>query len=143
MAEAELHVIRARLEGGIRNKAARENSGGTSRRLRVGDEDGEVLFHPDEAVTHAIRCVFEKFAELGSARQCGSGSTPKACPFPLSVHLSNGHPTYTAIHEFSPVRSMQAPTLMVKHIRSAMSMRRPCEKARPPCAPVAMGGPHP
>jgi len=70
MAEAELHVIRARLEGGIRNKAAR---GELRRGLPVGfvwgDDDGEVLFHPDEAVTHAIRCVFEKFAELGSARQ--------------------------------------------------------------------------
>ena len=43
MAEAELHVIRARLEGGIRNKAAR---GELRRGLPVGfvwgDEDGEV-----------------------------------------------------------------------------------------------------
>jgi DNA invertase Pin-like site-specific DNA recombinase len=63
MAEAELHVIRARLEGGIRNKAAR---GELRRGLPVGfvwgEEDGEVLFHPDEAVTHAIRCIFEKFS---------------------------------------------------------------------------------
>ena len=51
MAEAELHVIRARLEGGIRNKAAR---GQLRRGLPVGFvrgyEDGEVLFHPDQAV---------------------------------------------------------------------------------------------
>ena len=54
MAEAELHVIRARLEGGIRNKAAR---GELRRGLPVGfiwgDQDGEVLMHPDQAVTRS------------------------------------------------------------------------------------------
>jgi DNA invertase Pin-like site-specific DNA recombinase len=51
MSEAELNVLRARLNGGIRNKAAR---GELRRDLPVGfvwgDEDGEVLFHPNEAV---------------------------------------------------------------------------------------------
>ena len=50
MSEAELHVLRARLEGGIRNKAAR---GELRRSLPVGliwgDEEGEILLHPDEA----------------------------------------------------------------------------------------------
>lgn len=68
MAEAELHVLRARLDGGIRNKAAR---GELHRGLPVGLVwgDGEVLFHPDQAVTGALRSLFEKFAELGSARR--------------------------------------------------------------------------
>jgi DNA invertase Pin-like site-specific DNA recombinase len=70
MSEAELHIIRARLDGGIRNKAAR---GELRRGLPVGfvwgERDGEVLFHPDEAVTGAIRSVFERFAEFGSARR--------------------------------------------------------------------------
>jgi DNA invertase Pin-like site-specific DNA recombinase len=51
MSEAELHVLRARLLGGVRNKAAR---GELRRSLPVGfvwgEEDGKVLFHPDEAV---------------------------------------------------------------------------------------------
>src|SRR6202047_2771015 len=50
MSEAELHIIRARLDGGIRNKAAR---GALRRGLPIGfvwgEQDGEVLFHPDEA----------------------------------------------------------------------------------------------
>ena len=70
MSEAELHILRARLDGGIRNKAAR---GELRRGLPVGfvwgEEDGEVRFHPDEAVTSAIRTVFERFAEFGSARR--------------------------------------------------------------------------
>src|SRR5262249_47242170 len=55
MSQAELHVLRARLNGGIRNKAAR---GELRRGLPVGfvwgDEDGEVGLHPDEAVVTAI-----------------------------------------------------------------------------------------
>src|SRR5882724_7437837 len=62
---SELHVLRARLNGGIRNKAAR---GELRRGLPVGfvwgEADGEVLFHPDEAVVTAIRSIFAGFAEL-------------------------------------------------------------------------------
>src|SRR5258708_7716336 len=51
MSEAELHIIRVRLDGGIRNKAQR---GELRRELPVGlvwgEKDGEVRFHPDEAV---------------------------------------------------------------------------------------------
>lgn len=70
MSEAELHVIRARLLGGIRNKAKR---GELRRGLPIGfvwgDAAGEVRFDPDEAVTQAVRTVFAKFAETGSVRQ--------------------------------------------------------------------------
>jgi DNA invertase Pin-like site-specific DNA recombinase len=70
MAEAELHILRARLEGGIRNKAAR---GELRRGLPVGfvwgEQDGEVRFHPDESVVSTMRTVFSKFTELGSVRK--------------------------------------------------------------------------
>ena len=102
MAEAELHVIRARLEGGIRNKAAR---GELRRGLPVGfvwgDEDGEVLLHPDEAVTHPIKCVFEKFSELGSARQVWLWFRSEGISFPAqstSGEIRWDTPTYTGIH---------------------------------------------
>src|SRR5215470_2542342 len=63
MAEAELHVLRARLDGGIRNKAARgELYRGLPVGLVRGDEDGEVIFHPDEAVTGVITAIFDRFA---------------------------------------------------------------------------------
>src|SRR5205823_12243651 len=70
MSEAELHIIRARLDGGIRNKAQR---GELRRELPVGmgwgDKDGEIRFHADEAVVGAIRTVFDRFSEMGSVRQ--------------------------------------------------------------------------
>ena len=87
MSEAELHVLRARLNGGIRNKAAR---GELRRGLPVGfvwgDEDGEVLFHPDEAVVTAIKSVFERFAETGSARRVWLWFRTEGVKFPLQMH---------------------------------------------------------
>ena len=106
MSEAELHIIRARLDGGIRNKAAR---GELRRGLPVGflwgEQDGEVLFHPDEAVTGAIRAVFERFAEFGSARRVWLWFRSEGLSFPQQ-HAPAGQPgpiqwvtpTYTAIH---------------------------------------------
>ena len=55
MAEAELHVLRMRLNGAIRNKAKRgELRRGLPVGLIWGEADGEVLFHPDQAVTGAM-----------------------------------------------------------------------------------------
>src|SRR2546421_9463297 len=69
MSEAELHVLRARLTGGIRNKAARgELRRGLPAGLIWGEAPGEIIFHPDEAVTGVITAVFGQFAVLGSAR---------------------------------------------------------------------------
>src|SRR2546426_1842843 len=103
MSEAELHILRARLEGGIRNKAAR---GALRRGLPVGfvwgDADGEVRFHPDEAVTGAIRAVFTRFAEVGSVRQVWLWFRSEGLSFPLQTHGVEGirwvAPTYTAMH---------------------------------------------
>src|SRR6266550_4412432 len=87
MSEAELHILRARLDGGIRNKAAR---GELRRGLPVGfvwgEKDGEVLFHPDAAVTSAIRTVFARFSELGSVRRVWLWLRSEGLTFPMQTH---------------------------------------------------------
>jgi len=103
MSEAELHILRARLDGGIRNKAAR---GELRRGLPVGfvwgEEDGEVRFHPDESVVSTIRTVFSKFTELGSARKVWLWFRSQALSFPTRANMKSeirwAAPTYTAIH---------------------------------------------
>jgi DNA invertase Pin-like site-specific DNA recombinase/predicted DNA-binding transcriptional regulator AlpA len=100
---AELHILRARLDGGIRNKAAR---GELRRGLPVGfvwgDRDGEVRFHPDASVTAAIRAVFERFTEFGSARRVWLWFRSEDLHFPLRTHpdaeIRWVSPSYTAIH---------------------------------------------
>ena len=103
MSEAELYILRARLDGGIRNKAARgELRRGLPVGLVWGEEDGEVRFHPDEAVTSAIRTVFERFDEFGSVRRVWLWFRSEHLSFPLqSIQLRDIQwtaPTYHAIH---------------------------------------------
>ena len=106
MSEAGLHIIRARLDGGIRNKAAR---GELRRGLPVGfvrgEQDGEVLFHPDEAAANAVRTVFERFAEFGPARRAWLWFRSEGLSFPLQIMPAGlpgpvkwVTPAYTALH---------------------------------------------
>jgi DNA invertase Pin-like site-specific DNA recombinase len=104
MSEAELHVIRARLIGGIRNKAAR---GELRRALPIGflwgELDGEVLFDSDQGIREAIQMVFKKFTETGSIRQVWVWFRSQNLLFPSRPHLGAEvrwtiPPTYHAIH---------------------------------------------
>jgi DNA invertase Pin-like site-specific DNA recombinase len=104
MSEAELYVLRARLNGGIRNKAAR---GELRRGLPVGfvwgDADGEVRFHPDEAVKTTIGAVFSRFAETGSARRVWLWFQSEGLRLPLRMHQRSDilwvDASYHAIHQ--------------------------------------------
>ena len=87
MSEAELYVLRARLNGGIRNKAARgELRRGLPVGLVWGEADGEVRFHPDEAVRTTIARIFSRFAETGSARRVWLWFRSEGLRIPLRMH---------------------------------------------------------
>jgi DNA invertase Pin-like site-specific DNA recombinase len=67
MSEAELHLIRARMRGGVLNKAKR---GELETPLPFGfayDDEGRVVLDPDQQIQQAIRTVFETFRRVGSA----------------------------------------------------------------------------
>jgi DNA invertase Pin-like site-specific DNA recombinase/transposase-like protein len=108
MSEAELHVLRARLEGGIRNKAARgELRRGLPVGLVWGEQDGDIGWHPDEAVIGVIVAVFERFAVSGSVRATWLWLREQGLRWPLQTagYLRGGvseitwvEPTYHAVH---------------------------------------------
>jgi len=67
MSEAELHVLHARLRGGLLNKAQR---GELHFALPVGlvyDARGRVILDPDQQVQQALRVFFETYERTGSA----------------------------------------------------------------------------
>lgn len=67
MSEAELHVIKARLQGGIRNKARR---GELEMPLPIGLDyypDGSVILDPDQQIRAALQLLFETFRQCASA----------------------------------------------------------------------------
>ena len=68
MSEAELHVLRARLQGGILNKARR---GELQCSLPVGflyNAEGKPILDPDKQVQDSLRFFFDVFDRTGSAR---------------------------------------------------------------------------
>jgi DNA invertase Pin-like site-specific DNA recombinase len=106
MSEAELHILRARLDGGIRNKAARgELRRGLPVGLVWGEADGEIRWHPDEAVTGVIQTIFQRFAVCGSVRGVWLWLRDQGLKFPLQPtaylrgeEIAWVEPTYHAVH---------------------------------------------
>jgi DNA invertase Pin-like site-specific DNA recombinase len=66
MSEAELHVLRSRLDAGKKNKAKRGEYVGEAPLGYVRTRDG-VELEPDVQAQGVVRLLFDKFAELGSA----------------------------------------------------------------------------
>lgn len=67
MSEAELHILKSRLQGGILNKARR---GELEMPLPIGlvyDGAGRVVLDPDRQVQDTVRLLFEVFNDVGSA----------------------------------------------------------------------------
>ena len=106
MSEAELHILRARLDGGIRNKAARgELRRGLPVGLVWGEADGQIRWHPDEAVTGVIATIFDRFAVSGSVRGVWLWLREQGLRFPLQPagylrgeEITWVEPTYHAVH---------------------------------------------
>lgn len=90
MSEAELHVLKARLQGGILNKARR---GELPLRLPIGlvyRPDGEVALDPDQQITQSLGLVFETFREAGSAMAVVKRFRSEGLEFPRRVRRGIG-----------------------------------------------------
>ena len=82
MSEAELHILRARLRGGILSKAQR---GELVTPLPVGlvyDPAGRVALDPDTAVRDAVAHLFACFERTGSARGVVKAFAAEGLVFP-------------------------------------------------------------
>jgi DNA invertase Pin-like site-specific DNA recombinase len=85
MSEAELHVIRARLQGGILNKARR---GELKMSLPVGlvyDAADQVTRDPDQRIQGAVELFFETFRRLGSATAVMNHFRQQKMLFPIRL----------------------------------------------------------
>ena len=134
MSEAELHMMRARLRGGILNKARRGE-------LRCGlpagliyDARGCVVLDPDRQVQETVRLLFQTFARTGTLsatvkhfRQQGLlfPKRPSAGPHKgqlVWVHLSLGractilhNPSYVGAYAFGRSRYRKQPDGRYRH----------------------------
>jgi len=124
IAKAELHFIRARLQGGKLNKAQR---GELRFPLAVGlryDNTGQTVLDPDQEVQGAVRLVFRLFRETGSAYGVVQHFSQNGLRFPKRAYggawdgkliwgrLSHGrvigllkNPSYAGVYSFGRYRS--------------------------------------
>jgi DNA invertase Pin-like site-specific DNA recombinase len=87
MSEAELHVLRARLQGGILNKARR---GELFIRPPIGfayDAVGRMVLDPDQQIQRTIRLLFTTFQRTGSAMATVRDFRNSGVLFPRRIHF--------------------------------------------------------
>ena len=85
MSEAELHVLKARLHGGILNKARR---GELVTPLPIGfrySSEGQVLLDPDREIQQSLRVFFETFRRTGSAMATVRAFREQGLTFPHRI----------------------------------------------------------
>lgn len=90
MSEAELHVLRARLQGGILNKARR---GELEMRLPIGfvpDTQGLARFDPDVRIQGAVRQLFQEFRRTGSGSATVKAFREQGLKFPRRIWRGPG-----------------------------------------------------
>ncbi len=85
MSEAELHVLKARLRGGILSRARR---GELKQMLPIGfvyDSDDRVVLDPDAQVQAAVRLLFATFQRTGSCLAVAKAFQEQGLVFPRRV----------------------------------------------------------
>ncbi|HEY0942347.1 MAG TPA: recombinase family protein [Steroidobacter sp.] len=90
MSEAELHVLKARLLGGQRNKARR---GELEMGLPIGlayDAAGTVVLDPDQQIQQAVRLLFDTFRQIGSATAVVRRFRQEGVRFPRRIRRGIG-----------------------------------------------------
>jgi DNA invertase Pin-like site-specific DNA recombinase len=90
MSEAELHVLKARLVGGVLNKAQR---GELKMPLPVGliyDDEPKVILDPDQQVQQALRAFFATFQRTGSAWSTVQAFRREGLKFPRRGQAGSG-----------------------------------------------------
>src|SRR4029453_5262521 len=149
MSEAELHVLSARLRGGILNKARRGEYRCVLPTGFVYDEAGNVVLDPDAQIREAITYFFATFARVGSASQTVKVFRQEGLVFPS--RLCNGDATVfrpltasTAMRTLTNPRYAGAYVYGRRHYRRAADGKKLLRKREPgdwlSCIPDAHAG---
>jgi DNA invertase Pin-like site-specific DNA recombinase len=85
MSEAELHVLRARLRGGILNKARRGELVVRPPIGFVSAPEGRLVIDPDQQIQQAVRLLFDMFAQTASALAVVRAFRQQGLRFPRRV----------------------------------------------------------
>jgi DNA invertase Pin-like site-specific DNA recombinase len=111
MSEAELHVLRARLQGGIRNKARRGELFVRPPMGFVYNPEGKLVMDPDQQVQQAVRLLFETFRRTGSAMATVKYFAEQGWQFPRRVYTgpNRGEVVWAGLEHSRALRILHNP----------------------------------
>jgi DNA invertase Pin-like site-specific DNA recombinase len=112
MSEAELYVLRARLQGGLLNKARR---GALKMPLPIGfcyTENDRITLDPDQHVQETIRFLFSSFRQVGSAFATVRAFRQEQVAFPRRIRSGahQGELIWGALRNDDVLRMLHNPT---------------------------------
>ena len=109
MSEAELHVLKARLRGGILNKVRRGEYRCVLPTGFVYDDNGGVVVDPDAQVRETIAHFFETFARVGSAHQTVKAFRDEGLRFPSRLRAPASGVTFHQLTASAAMRTLRNP----------------------------------
>lgn len=109
MSEAELHVLKARLRGGILNKARRGEYRCPLPTGLVYDEAHNVILDPDSQVRETITYFFETFARVGSAHQTVKAFRKEGILFPSRLRNHKAAAVFRPLTASTAMRTLHNP----------------------------------
>jgi DNA invertase Pin-like site-specific DNA recombinase len=140
MSEVELHLIRARLRGGLLQKARRGELGGRLPTGLVYGPSDKVELDPDRQIQDSFRHLFKTFRQTGSAVAVVKAFRREGLRFPHRV-WGGGHdgeivwnqlnsyrvtwiincPRYAGAYTFGRTRSLKLPSGLVKRTKKKVA----------------------
>src|SRR5689334_13351783 len=109
MSEAELHVLKARLRGGILNKVRRGEYRCVLPTGFVYDASGAVVLDPDAQVRETLAHFFETFARVGSAHQTVKAFRAEGLRFPSRLRAPAAGVVFRPLTASAAMRTLSNP----------------------------------
>ena len=109
MSEAELHVLKARLRGGILNKVRRGEYRSPLPTGFVYDESGAVVLDPDAQVRETLVHFFDTFARVGSAHQTVKAFRDEGLRFPSRLRAPDAGVLFRQLTASAAMRTLRNP----------------------------------
>jgi len=129
MSEAELHVLRARLQGGIRNKARRGELFVRPPMGFVYSSEEKMVLDPDGQVQQAVGLLFETFRRTGSAMATVKHFAQQGLKFPRHVHTgaNKGDVVWGGLEHSRALRILHNPRYAGAFVYGRTHMRKTVE----------------
>lgn len=121
MSEAELHMLKARLHGGMLNKARRGELWMCPPIGFVSDREGKLTLDPDRQIQDTVRLLFETFRRTGSAERVVKHFSTEGVLWPRRIR---GEIFFTPLEHYRVIHILHNPRYAGAYVYGRTRQRR-------------------